>query len=61
MAMYLKHNTASTGLFLNSGNPGDSEVSLQKPYIGTYDETSNVITPMMIFDTSASLKTNFSG
>ncbi len=61
MAMYLKHNTASTGLFLNSGNPSDSEVSLRLPYVGTYDETDNVITPMMSFDTSAALKTNFSG
>ncbi len=61
MPLFIKHNTATTGLILHSGNPSDVEVSIRKPFIGTYDETSNVLTPMITMDTSSALKTSVYG
>jgi hypothetical protein len=61
MNIFVKHNTAPRGLILNSGNPGDEQPSLQHPFVGSYNESNNTITPIISMDTTTFLKTTIFG
>jgi hypothetical protein len=59
--MYIKHNTSPAGLYLHSGNPGDFQPSLQHPFIGSYNESNNTLTPIISMDTTTFVKTTIFG
>jgi hypothetical protein len=46
---------------MSSGNPNDSEPALRDPYIGTFNETTSVLTPMVSLKSDPTLETTVYG